>query len=203
MEDLYLYRAAVFAGVFFIVHVIFDIFSARQAPFKRLTDQQMLPPVGERSAARASRFPTVAVTGGVGFLGSAIVSALVQCHFRVIVLDRALPSPQRRVAGAEYHAVDIVSGSMKKMVAILQGCDAVCHTVGVVSLADDYGIVFNAHVIATQRIIRAARLAGVQCVVGTSSSGAVTSPSVSWSQLHVFSFVVPMYVEGALEAVHV
>lgn len=178
MEDVYLYRAAVFGGVFFIVHLIFEIFSARQAPFKRLTDQQMLPPMGKRPAVRRSQPPTVAVTGGVGFLGSAIVSALVQSHFRVVVLDRALPSPERRVAGAEYHVVDVVSGPMNKLVSILQGCDAVCHTVGVVSLADDYGIVFNAHVIATQRIIRAARLAGVQCIVGTSSSGAVTSPSV-------------------------
>jgi nucleoside-diphosphate-sugar epimerase len=228
--DAFLFRAVVFAIIFMVVHLLFELFSPRTQPLPRLSQSQMLPRVaaaeteeeaeeheqqdnddsgdteadergGSRHRSRGNRSSQqlllhqqqrkqrprqrgtqrrqkVAVTGGAGFLGHAIVRRLQAQGFSVVVVDRAEPPSSRRVEGVAYLTLDLTAGSNAELVRAFRGCAAVCHTAGVVTLTDDFGLVFNAHVVATQRVIRAARLAGVRALVATSSTGAVTSPYV-------------------------
>lgn len=162
-----------------IVHLVFEIFTRRTTPLKALDMKQMLPPV-KHTATKAGPLK-VALTGGTGFLGRAIVQRFVAVGHKVVVIDLNVPPQHKRVRGVEYRRFNIVTGRLQQLVEYLDGCDAVCHTAGIVSLADDHGLLFNVHVVGTQRVIRAARLAGVPTLLHTSSSATISSPYVTES----------------------
>lgn len=137
-----------------------------------------------RPQGKSLSFGKVAVTGGAGFLGTEVVRQLQSAGFEVIVIDCRIPShPSFREKNVSYYQLDLLGkDSSSKLQQLFRDCVAVCHTAGVVCLADDPGLLFNVHVVATQVVLRAARLAGVKAFVQTSSTGAITSPYISSNQ---------------------
>lgn len=153
------------------------------------------PETRRRSARRrhqAQEDTVACVTGGTGFLGCAVVRHLLASgrFNRVVVMDMVLPpaTSARRMPGAEYVQADLCTDNLD---TVFRGAHVVVHTAGRVVLYDDPGAVFNAHVVATRRVIAAARRVGVRALVVTSSSGAVTTPFTTSSQLGVPSNFQP------------
>eukprot|EP00041_Stephanoeca_diplocostata_P027739 m.770047 g.770047 ORF g.770047 m.770047 type:complete len:733 (+) comp23238_c3_seq12:443-2641(+) len=148
------------------------------------------PTVPMRASSTPESKTTICVTGGCGFLGSAIVRHLQQAGYDVVVVDIRIPSSmsssQRKspeVGSVTYHEIDIVSGDLRP---IFESVDVVVHTAGVVVLSDNFGLLHNAHIVATRNIVRWARACPrVGALVVSSSSGAVTTPYTSRSQLNL------------------
>jgi sterol-4alpha-carboxylate 3-dehydrogenase (decarboxylating) len=173
-----------------LAHGLFRLTSPREQPLQAFDGAATSPLRNAGSSQRG----VVVVTGGTGFLGSAIVRQLVQRH-AVTVIDRALPSAARRVDGVEYLVADLAfnifqeggPGQMTQnfIYTCFKSADAVLHVAGCVCLMDNPGLLHNAHVVATANVVRCARLAGVKALVYTSSGGAVTSPFLKEPQLRV------------------
>ncbi len=122
----------------------------------------------------------VLVTGGAGFIGSALVRRLVAAGVPVRVLDD-LSLGQR--AYLEGQPCELVVGSLADRDAVgaaLVGCDAVVHLAARAgipdSVADPLGT-FEANVTHTVGLLDAARLAGARRFV-LASSNAVLGPHV-------------------------
>ncbi|MER8188327.1 NAD-dependent epimerase/dehydratase family protein [Kitasatospora sp. NPDC094015] len=83
----------------------------------------------------------ILLTGGAGFIGSAIAARLAAAGHRVRVLDALLPAvhPDGRVpelpADVEFHHGDVRDGAV--VAAALRGVDAVCHQAAMVGLGLD------------------------------------------------------------------
>ncbi|MGO4631433.1 NAD-dependent epimerase/dehydratase family protein [Streptomyces sp. 2RAF24] len=81
----------------------------------------------------------VLVTGGAGFIGSHIVSALTEARHEVVVLDALLPSAHR--VAPEVPPVEFLHADVRDPVAVgaaLRGVDAVCHQAAMVGLGKDF-----------------------------------------------------------------
>jgi dihydroflavonol-4-reductase len=113
------------------------------------------------------------VTGGTGFVGSHIVRALSAAGHQARVLHRA-SSKLDALQGAPFESAigDILDEESLR--AACAGCDWVFH---VAAVADywraDKAKMFEANVEGTRRVLRAAKAAGVQRVVFTSSAAAI------------------------------
>ncbi|MEM9606476.1 MAG: NAD-dependent epimerase/dehydratase family protein [Actinomycetota bacterium] len=83
----------------------------------------------------------VLVTGGAGFIGSAIVDQLVARGDDVVVLDRRDPHPDDRNDGATYVRADV--REVEAWARVLDGVDAVCHQAARVGLGVDLGDVVD------------------------------------------------------------
>lgn len=84
----------------------------------------------------------ILLTGGAGFIGSAIAARLVHGGHRVRVLDALLPAVHPDgLAGVELSAeVEFVPGDVRDRVTVeraLDGVDAVCHQAAMVGLGQD------------------------------------------------------------------
>lgn len=112
---------------------------------------------------------TALVTGGTGFLGAALVRALLATGQRVRVLARP-DSDRRNLAGLD---VQIVSGDLRdtgSLTAAVDGCEAVFHAAADYRLfVPDPAAMYAANVEGSRAIVRAAAAAGVRRVVYTSS----------------------------------
>jgi dihydroflavonol-4-reductase len=113
------------------------------------------------------------VTGGTGFVGSHIVRALHEAGHQARVLHRS-SSKLDALSGVPFESA---LGDILDQAALEQactGCDWVFH---VAAVADywraDKAKMFEANVEGTRRVLRAARSAGVQRVVFTSSAAAI------------------------------
>jgi UDP-glucose 4-epimerase len=122
----------------------------------------------------------VLVTGGAGFIGSALVRRLTAAGIPVRVLDD-LSMGQR--AYLDGQPCDLVVGSLADPDAVrdaVAGCDAVVHLAARAgipdSVTDPLGT-FEANVTHTTRVLDAARLAGARRFV-FASSNAVLGPHV-------------------------
>jgi dTDP-L-rhamnose 4-epimerase len=83
----------------------------------------------------------VLVTGGAGFIGSAIVDLLVERGHEVVVVDSLHPLAHRRrpdhlAADADYHWVDLRDPEPIEM--LVRGVDVVCHQAAMVGLGVDF-----------------------------------------------------------------
>ena len=122
----------------------------------------------------------VLVTGGVGFLGSAIVDAFVeQCpRWKVDVLDLALPERARE--GTVYHHCDITDAEIVDKAIERASPTVIIHTAGLVpegparySRRDELRI-HKGNIDGTRNVVEAAERHGVKALVYTSSCTAVT-----------------------------
>lgn len=106
----------------------------------------------------------ILVTGGTGFVGSHLVSRLVQRGDHVRVLARSAA----RATGGEMVAGDI--GDVSSVIAAATGCAAVIHLVGII--AERRGVTFQSvHVDGTRNVIEACQRANVPRLVHMSALG--------------------------------
>lgn len=123
---------------------------------------------------------SVLITGGTGFVGSAIVDAVTEKHpeWSVSVVDLQIPSqPKEKI---HYEVADItIAAEMERIFQIVQPV-AVIHSAGLVpELASRYNRraqerVFNVNVTGTRNVLAAAKKTGVKALVWTGSCTAVT-----------------------------
>ena len=171
-----------FPVVLLLAHLIFRKTSPRAIRLPALSDEEMMVPL----VPRDEKTTTVCVTGGAGFLGSAVVRQLAEKDVFVVVLDRSIP--QRDIRNVSFHKVDLAT---EDLTPFFEHADAVVHVAGLVFLRDDPNLLYNAHHVVTRNVIRCARKAGVSALCFTSSGGAVTSPYVRAPQLRVPSDFTP------------
>jgi len=112
------------------------------------------------------------VTGGTGFVGSAIVRELLRAGERVRVLRRE-KSPLTNLAGLEVeHAVGDLT-QPASLDAALAGVDRVYHCAALYALSGGYEKYLQANVIGTRNMLSACLRAKVERVVYTSTNAAV------------------------------
>jgi nucleoside-diphosphate-sugar epimerase len=112
----------------------------------------------------------VLVTGGGGFLGSAICRQLLQRGEEVIAYQRS-PAPALEARGAQ-----VVQGDLADQAALGQaavGCDGVIHTAAKAGAWGSYDDYYRPNVEGTDHVISACRKQGVPYLVYTSSPSVV------------------------------
>ncbi|MBI4577415.1 MAG: NAD-dependent epimerase/dehydratase family protein [Planctomycetes bacterium] len=129
-----------------------------------------------RGAVSSRGVPRTLITGATGFLGSAVLRALLEAGHSVRALVR--PTSRRdnlaglRVEPAEGDLLDPAS-----LARALEGCEALFHVAADYRLwARDPSEILSANVEGTRSILAAAHAAGVRRVVYTSSVAAVGLP---------------------------
>lgn len=118
---------------------------------------------------------TILITGGSGYFGSLLADQAVAAGDEVRIFDLAPPP-----AGSL--ATDHVVGDVRDRQALLaasEGVDVVLHNVAQVPLAKDREAFWSVNVVGTANVLLAARAAGVQKVVHTSSSAIFGIPEAN------------------------
>jgi len=117
------------------------------------------------------------VTGATGFVGAAVARALLDAHWQVRVLART-GSNRRNLRGL---AVEVEEGDLADMKALeraAQGCVGLFHVAADYRLgAPDPSQLYRANVEGTRNVLIAARRAGVQRIVYTSSVATIGIPA--------------------------
>ena len=111
------------------------------------------------------------MTGGAGFIGSHVVTALADAGHRVAVLDAGHPGAHRAplrdtVAGARVHRIDVTDGPA--VAAVLPGIDVVVHQAAMVGLGvdlDDLPEYVRCNDLGTAVLLSAMARAGVHRLV--------------------------------------
>jgi nucleoside-diphosphate-sugar epimerase len=113
----------------------------------------------------------VAVTGGCGHIGRAMVDALVAHGMRVVVGDRQL------AAGMPAPAKLVDMEDLGQVVSLLDGCDAVLHAAAIPRPGGvpDH-VLFRTNMMALFNALEASRLLGVKRFVWTSSMSVLGYP---------------------------
>jgi dihydroflavonol-4-reductase len=117
------------------------------------------------------------VTGATGFVGAAVARALLAGGWQVRVLARS--GSQR--ANISALAVDVIEGDLgdpQSLARAVHACRALFHVAAEYRLgARDPGALYRTNVDGTRNILHAARAAGVERIVYTSSVATVGIPS--------------------------
>ena len=125
-----------------------------------------------------SGLPAVVVTGGAGFIGSHVCTALVRAGHRVVAVDDLSTGSATNlvhVPGVELVVADVAGGGLAD---VLRGADAgvVCHLAAAIdvraSVADPVADATR-NVVGTVAVLQAAVDAGVGRVVFASSGGSI------------------------------
>ena len=115
---------------------------------------------------------TLLVTGGSGYFGSVLVDQVLARGDRVRIFDLNPPAetnPQ----------VDFVQGDVRDRAAVRAACDgidAILHNVAQVPLARDRELFWSVNVLGMANVLLAARDAGIEKIVATSSSAVFGIP---------------------------
>jgi dihydroflavonol-4-reductase len=133
---------------------------------------------------------SVLVTGGTGFIGSAIVRALLADGQRVKVFRRE-SSPLTNLDGLDVeHAIgDLLDADSIRRA--LDGCDRVYHCAALYKLSGGYERYLQANVVGTRNVLGACLEAGIERVVYTSSTAAVGASRPRGTRInenHVWNF---------------
>lgn len=110
------------------------------------------------------------VTGGGGFLGSAIVRALVARGDSVRSFSRS-HYPALTTLGVEQIAGDL--GDAAAVSAAAEGCELVFHVAAKAGVWGPYGEYYRANVVGTENVLTACRARGIRRLVHTSSPSVV------------------------------
>lgn len=108
----------------------------------------------------------VALTGGTGFVGRAVLECLLDAGHEVSALARSIQVP---LAGVEWVQGDL--SNREALAELVRGVDAVIHVAGVVNAAEPQGFV-TGNVHGTLSLVEAARDEGVPRFVHVSSLSA-------------------------------
>src|SRR5688500_6776960 len=111
----------------------------------------------------------VAVTGGHGFLGAAVVRQLVASGWRVRLIARK---------GADLHRlhdvdVEVVTGDIRDAAAVaaaVAACDGVIHAAAATGVGRSWDACRSLNIDGTRNVIAACRTAGVRSLVHISSA---------------------------------
>jgi len=114
----------------------------------------------------------IAVTGGSGVVGGAVVRALLGRGDAVVAVQRGRLPDALRSAGAEVRQAD-VAGPVDTLVDAFLGCSSVVHAAARVDIVGPWSDYERANVIGTRQVLDAASRAGVRRFVF------VSSPSVA------------------------
>lgn len=114
----------------------------------------------------------ILVTGGGGFLGTAICSMLVKRGDQVQSISRQA-YPGLATMGISQFRGDLVDKG--KIYSAAQGCDAIIHTAAKAGIWGDYSSYYQANVLGTQNIIEVCRELRITKLVYTSSPSVVFS----------------------------
>jgi len=117
----------------------------------------------------------VLVLGGAGFLGSHLTEALVEQGFQVRVFDRA-KNLIRVAAGPHVEHFEGNFADASQLARALDGCETVFHLIGTThpkTSNDDPVHDLEANLVATVRLLEAARRCKVKKIVFASSGGTV------------------------------
>ena len=116
------------------------------------------------------------VTGGTGFVGSAVVRALLQERFQVSCLVRPNSDP-RNLEGLD---VTLVEGDLSDRAGLeqaLRGCQHLYHVAAFYSTRPDAAAeMLRVNVEGSQNVLGAAAQAGVAAIVHTSTIGTIGRP---------------------------
>ena len=110
------------------------------------------------------------VTGGGGFVGRSIASALLERGDSVRSLARG-EYPELAAQGIEVHRGDLVDADVVAKAAA--GCDVVFHVAARVGAAGSYDDFHATNVVGTDNVIEACRREGVRALVFTSTPSVV------------------------------
>lgn len=112
----------------------------------------------------------VIVTGATGFIGSALVLALIDRGAKVVALSRTRP----KLSGIEHHQFDL-EAPRADLAEILKGASAVFHVAAKVAMWGDKQEFYRANVEGTKALLAASKHAGVARFIFTSSPSVVAS----------------------------
>jgi len=112
----------------------------------------------------------VLVTGGGGFLGSAICSMLVSRGDKVQSISRK-PYEKLNAIGVAQFQGDLADKGAIHLAA--QGCDAIIHTAAKAGIWGDYNSYYQTNVVGTKNILEVCKSLGIPKLVYTSSPSVV------------------------------
>lgn len=113
----------------------------------------------------------VAVTGGTGYVGPAVVKEMLAEGHEVVVVEHSRPAPvpdHPRLARAKGDVRDRAS-----LVKAFAGCDAVAHLVAILRENPKRGVTFQSvHVEGTRNVVEAAKAVGARRILQMSANDA-------------------------------
>jgi UDP-glucose 4-epimerase len=129
---------------------------------------------GPQAAAVLGGISKAVVTGGAGFIGSRLTDRLVESGIRVIVLDNFSTGRLSNLRSAGSSLLSVVRADCKvDPLSCLEGSDVIFHLAGNPEVrigSKDTRVDFEENVLATYRLLEAARRYGVPAFCFTSTS---------------------------------